>query len=393
LKTAVASVKRSKKYTPNVEFSAMDATRSDYDYLCRVFAEVIDAGAVTINVPDTVGYSVPDEFGALIKYLIENVPNIRDAIISVHCHNDLGLAVANSLAAVANGARQVECTLNGIGERAGNASLEEIVMILRTRKDLFAADTRIKTEKIYPSSRLITSITGVPVQPNKAIVGANAFAHESGIHQDGLLKEKITYEIMTPESVGMRSSSLVIGKHSGSHAFKKRVEELGFLLTGDELQKAFQSFKNLADKKKDVFDEDIEALIAEEVLRAPDIYRIINMNVASGTVAVPAATVEMEINGKVVKDAAFGDGPVDAAFKAIAKITKTKSRLLKYIVNSITGGTDAQGEVTVRLEEGDTVVVGQGAHMDIIMASAFAYVNALNRLDHAKRKSIKGAYQ
>jgi len=392
LKIAVASVKRAKKYTPNVEFSAMDATRSDREYMCKVFAEVIDAGAVTINVPDTVGYSVPDEFGALIRYVVEHVPNISEARISVHCHNDLGLAVANSLAAVENGARQVECTINGIGERAGNASLEEIVMILRTRRDLYTPDTRIASNKIYPSSRLITSITGVAVQPNKAIVGANAFAHESGIHQDGLLKEKITYEIMTPESIGMTKSSLVIGKHSGSHAFRKRVEELGYSFSDQELKKAFQRFKELADKKKEVFDEDIEALLAEEVFRAPDVYKLLNLNVMSGTVAIPTATIEMEVKGKILKDVGFGDGPVDAAFKTIAKITQTKSTLLKYVVNSITGGTDAQGEVTVRLEEKQTVVVGQGAHMDIIMASALAYVNALNRLEHAKKKSLTGMY-
>ena len=392
LKIAVAAVKRAKRYTPNVEFSAMDATRSDRDYLCRMFAEVIDAGAVTIKVPDTVGYTVPQDFGELISYIIAHVPNIDAAIISVHCHNDLGLAAANSLAAVAAGARQVECTLNGIGERAGNASLEEIVMTLRTRRDLFAADTRINTEKIYPSSRLITSITGVAVQPNKAIVGANAFAHESGIHQDGLLKNKMTYEIMTPESVGMLKSSLVMGKHSGRHAFKARVEELGFTLTDDELQNAFARFKELADKKKEVFDEDIEALIAEEVLRAPEAYKFLNMTVCSGSVAVPVATVELEVAGTVKRDSAFGDGPVDAVFKTIAKITGTASRLLRYSVSSITGGTDAQGEVTVRLEEEGTVVVGQGAHMDIIMASGLAYVNALNRLEHAKKKSRSGWY-
>ncbi len=390
LKIAVHAVKRAKKYTPNVEFSAMDATRSDREYLCRVFTEVIAAGAVTINVPDTVGYAIPYEFGELIHYIMTHVSNIAQAKISVHCHNDLGLAVSNSIAAVANGARQVECTINGIGERAGNASLEEIVMILRTRKDLFLADTRINTEKIYPSSRLITTITGVSVQPNKAIVGANAFAHESGIHQDGLLKNKMTYEIMTPESIGLKKSSFIIGKHSGSHAFKKRVEELGFNLTEDELKKTFQRFKDLADKKKDVFDEDIEALIAEEVLRAPDVYRLLNVNVVSGTISIPTATVEMEVGGRTVKEAGFGDGPVDAVFKTIAKITDTKSSLLKYIVNSITGGSDAQGEVTVRIEEDGVMVVGQGSHMDIILASAFAYVNALNRLEHAKKKSLKG---
>ncbi len=387
VKAAVAAVKRAKKHTEVVEFSAMDATRSDRDYLCRVFSEVIDAGATTINVPDTVGYSVPDEFGDLIRYLVEKVPNIKDAVISVHCHNDLGLAVSNSLAALVNGARQVECTINGIGERAGNASLEEIVMILRTRRDLFAFDTKIKTDRIYPSSRLITTITGVSVQPNKAIVGANAFAHESGIHQDGLLKEKITYEIMTPESVGMTKSLIVLGKHSGSHAFRSRVKELGFNLSDEEIVKTFERFKELADKKKEVFDEDIEALIAEEVLRAPDEYKILNMNVVSGTVAIPTATVEMEVKGEIIRDAGFGDGPVDAAFRTIAKITKTKSKLVKYMVNSITGGTDAQGEVSVRLQEDGVAIVGQGAHMDIIMASAFAYVNALNKIEHSKKKN------
>ena len=386
LKIAIAAVKRCKGYTPVVEFSAMDATRSDRDYLCQMFAEVIAAGATTINVPDTVGYSVPSEFGDLIRYIVEHVPNINEATISVHCHNDLGLAVANSLAAVENGARQVECTLNGIGERAGNASLEEIVMILRTRRDLFKADTRIVTEKIYPSSRLITSITGVAVQPNKAIVGANAFAHESGIHQDGLLKDKTTYEIMTPESVGMLQSLLVIGKHSGRHAFRSRVEELGFALNDEELNKAFVRFKELADKKKEVFDEDIEALIAEEVLRTPEEFKFLNLTVASGTVAIPSATVEMSVRGEIIKKAAFGDGPVDAAFQAIREITGTKSNLLKYMVNSITGGTDAQGEVTVRLSEGEMIVVGQGAHMDIIIASALAYVNALNRIEHVRKK-------
>jgi len=392
LKVAIKSVERAKGYTDNVEFSAMDATRSDWDYLCKVFSAVIEAGATTLNVPDTVGYTIPAEFGSLIRYVTENVKNISQAVISVHCHNDLGLAVANSLAAIENGARQVECTLNGIGERAGNASLEEIVMILRTRKDNLNLDTRIETEKIFPSSRLITSITGVQVQPNKAIVGANAFAHESGIHQDGLLKNKITYEIMTPQSVGMDKSNLVIGKHSGSHAFKDRVQTLGYNLSDEELKSVFASFKDLADNKKDIFDEDIEALIVEKVLRAPDLYRIIDLEVKSGTNTTPAASVEMEIDGKKVTGEETGDGPVDAAFKAIKNLTGTKSKLLKYIVSSITGGTDAQGEVTVRIQEGDTVVVGQGSHMDIIMASVFAYVNALNRLEYAKKTSVQSLF-
>jgi 2-isopropylmalate synthase len=357
-----------------------------------VLEAAIAAGAITVNIPDTVGYAVPEEFGALIRYVREHVPNISKATISVHCHNDLGLAVANSLAAVVNGARQVECTINGIGERAGNASMEEMVMILRTRRDRMGVDTKIVTEKIYATSRLITSITGVPVQPNKAIVGANAFAHESGIHQDGLLKEKRTYEIMTPESIGLSKSSLVIGKHSGSHAFLARATELGYKLTKDELKEAFERFKELADKKKEIYDEDIEAIITEVSFRVPDKYKLLNMNMMSGTVAIPSATVEMEVEGSIIKDVGFGDGPVDAAFKVIAKVTKTKSKLLKYAVNSITGGTDAQGEVTVRLEEDGCVVVGQGSHTDIIMASVLAYVNALNRLEHFKKRPVKKIY-
>jgi 2-isopropylmalate synthase len=341
---------------------------------------VIEAGAVTVNIPDTVGYGIPQEFGALIKHLSTQVPNIDKAVISVHCHNDLGLAVANSLSAVLNGARQVECAINGIGERAGNASLEEIVMAIRTRKDFFALTTQIVTEQISAASRLISRITGINVQPNKAIVGANAFAHESGIHQDGVLKEKITYEIMTPESIGKEQSELVLGKHSGRHAVRERLKKLGCEINDEEMNAVFKRFKDLADKKKEVFDEDLLAIIAEETLRVTEKYKLLNMNVASGTVAIPTATVEMEVDGVAIKEAGFGDGPVDAAFKTIAKITGARSQLLKYAVNAITGGTDALGQVTVRLEEGDVVVTGQGAHTDIIIASAKAYIDALNRL-------------
>jgi len=319
----------------------------------------------------------------LIKHVRNNVSNIDKAILSVHCHNDLGLAVANSLAAVLSGVRQVECTINGIGERAGNASMEEIVMSIRTRKDFFKhLYTQIVTEQIYSTSRLLTQITGINVQPNKAIVGTNAFAHESGIHQDGLLKEKITYEIMTPESIGISQSTLVLGKHSGRHAFKDRLKKLGYELSDEEVNILFKQFKDLADKKKEVFDEDLEALIAEEFLRIPEKYKLLNLNATSGTVAIPTATVEMEVDGRVVKEAGFGDGPVDAAFKTIAKITGTKSKLRKFLVSAITGGTDAQGEVTVRLEENGLIATGQGAHTDIILASAKAYINALNRLAH-----------
>ncbi|HBR17640.1 MAG: 2-isopropylmalate synthase [Deltaproteobacteria bacterium RIFCSPLOWO2_12_FULL_43_16] len=387
-KRAVEMVKRARGYVDDVEFSPMDASRSDAQYLYEVLEAVIAAGASTVNIPDTVGYAIPSEFGELIKGIKDNVPNINKAVISVHCHNDLGLAVANSLAAVMNGARQVECTINGIGERAGNASLEEIVMILRTRRDILNIDTKITTEHIHPTSRLISSITGIMVQPNKAIVGDNAFAHESGIHQDGLLKEKTTYEIMRPESIGLSQSTLVMGKHSGRHAFKTRLKELGYELSEENLNKAFERFKVLADQKKEIFDEDIEAIVAEEILRIelPERFRLEKLHVASGTETVPTAMVEMFIDGRHEKETGTGDGPVDAVYKTIAKMTKTKSRLLKFSVNAITGGTDAQGEVTVRLQEDDHIVLGQGAHTDIIVASAKAYINALNKLEYKKRE-------
>jgi len=389
LDAAVRAVKHAKGYTTNVEFSAEDATRSDVDYLCRIFEAVIDAGATTINIPDTVGYAIPEEFGSLIKHIRERVPNIDKAcIISIHCHNDLGLAVANTLAGIKNGARKVECAINGIGERAGNASLEEIVMALRTRKDFHKCDTNIRTEHIYNTSRLLAHITGVPVQPNKAIVGSNAFAHEAGIHQDGVLKEKTTYEIMTPESIGVSQSTLVLGKHSGRHAFRERLRQIGYELSEENLNLAFKRFKKLADKKKTVFDADIEAIIIDEILRIPYTYKLIYLNVISGSVTVPVATVQIEVGGEIVQEAGFGGGPVDATFKAISKITGTESKLVRYSVNSITGGTDALGEVTVRLEENGVQVTGQGADTDIIMASAKAFVNALNRLEYRKKNPI-----
>jgi len=388
MEEAGRAVAYAKRFTEQVEFSAEDATRSDPDYLARVVEAAIDAGATIVNIPDTVGYTTPTEYGKLIAGLRQKVKNIHKAILSIHCHNDLGMAVANSLAAVENGARQVECTVNGIGERAGNASMEEIVMALKTRRDFFSYDVGVVTEQIYPTSRLLSSITGIPVPPNKAIVGANAFAHEAGIHQDGVLKEKLTYEIMRPESVGISQSTLILGKHSGRHAFRERIKALGYELSEAHLNQAFQRFKEVADKKKQVFDEDLEAIIADEILRIPDFYRLINLNVVSGTAVVPAATVQIEIAGKLYQEAGFGDGPVDAAYKTIVKITKTKSRLLKFSVNAITGGTDAQGEVMVILEEGPIRVTGQGAHTDIIMAAAKAYINGLNKLEYQKR--IKG---
>jgi len=385
---AVEMVALARGYVEDVEFSPMDASRSEIEYLYEVIEAVIAAGATTVNIPDTVGYALPHAFGALIKGIKDNVPNIGKAVISVHCHNDLGLAVANSLSAVIAGARQVECTINGIGERAGNTSLEEIVMILRTRKDALGFDTHIVTEQIYPASRLVSSITGIMVQPNKAIVGDNAFAHESGIHQDGLLKDKTTYEIMRPESVGISRSTLVLGKHSGRHAFRERLKELGYGLEGEGLDKAFERFKKLADKKKEVFDEDIEAIVQDEVLRVeiPDRFRLVRLNVTGGTDTTPTAELVMDVDGATVKETGTGDGPVDAAYKTIAKITGTKSKLLKYSVNAITGGTDAQGEVTVRLQEDEHIVLGQGAHTDIIVASAKAYINALNRLEYKRKE-------
>ena len=389
---AISAVKRAKSYTEDIEFSAMDATRSDRDYLCQIVEAAIDAGATTVNIPDTVGYTIPSEYGDLISYIRQKVSNIDKAVISVHCHNDLGLSTANSLAAVLNGARQVECTINGIGERAGNTALEEVVMILYTRKDYAHLETNIKTEEIFKTSKLLTRITGVGVQPNKAIVGSNAFAHESGIHTDGLLKDKITYEIMTPESVGVKKSSIVLGKHSGRHALKDELKNRGYELSDEDLNKIFDRFKELADKKKNLYEEDLETIVAEIILRAPDKYKLVNMSVISGSFAIPTATIQMEIDNKQIKDVGMGDGPVDAAFKTIAKITGTKSRLLKYSVDSITGGTDAQGEVTVRLEEEDKEIVGRGAHNDIIMASVLAYINALNRLEYLKQNPVKITY-
>ena len=384
LKEAVAAVKLARSYTPNVEFSPMDATRSDKDYLVEMVSAVIDAGACTVNIPDTVGYAIPEEYGKLIAYLFANIKNMGNTIISVHCHNDLGLAVANSLAAIANGARQVECTINGIGERAGNTAMEEVVMALATRKDLYGLYTKIKTEQIYKTSRLLTQITGIPVQPNKAIVGANAFAHESGIHQDGLIKEKITYEIMTPKSVGISDTHIVLGKHSGRAAIAHHLKKMGHILNDEQLTRMAARVKSLADIKKDIYDEDLEAILYEEIYRGKDKYSLIYLNVVSGNVAIPTATMEMQVGDEVVRDAGFGNGPVDATFAAIRNITKTNYPLMKYVVNAITGGSDAQGETMVQLKFNGHSVVGRGAHPDVIVASAKAYINALNRLEFLK---------
>jgi len=384
LKEAVEAVKLARSYTENVEFSPMDATRSDKDYLVEMVSAVIDAGACTVNIPDTVGYTIPEEFGEMIAYLFANVKNMGNTVIAVHCHNDLGLAVANSLAAIRNGARQVECTINGIGERAGNTAMEEIVMALATRKDMYGLYTNIKTDQIYKTSRLLTQITGIPVQPNKAIVGANAFAHESGIHQDGLIKEKSTYEIMTPQSVGISDTHIVLGKHSGRAAISQHLKKMGYNLNDEQITKIAARVKDLADVKKDIFDEDLEAIVSEEIYRGEDKYNLVYLNVVSGNVAVPTATMEMKIGDTVVREAGFGNGPVDATFAAIRRITKTNYQLLRYAVNAITGGSDAQGEVTVQLKYNGHSVVGRGADPDVIVASAKAYINALNRLEFFK---------
>jgi len=386
LKRSVEMVRFARSFVDDVEFSPMDATRTDIEYLCEVVEAVIEAGASTVNIPDTVGYSIPSEFGAMIRTIHEKVENIKKAVIAVHCHNDLGLSTANSLSAVLNGAGQIECTVNGIGERAGNCSMEEVVMALRTRRDIFNADTKINTEEIMRSSRLVTKITGISVQPNKAIVGANAFAHESGIHQDGLLKEKSTYEIIRPESIGLYSAKLVLGKHSGRHAFKTRLKELGYSLEGDHLNEVFERFKKLADQKKEIFDEDIEALISEGVAKAPEIYSLIDLHIVSGINQKPTAAIKLRIGDAVLDKLEQGDGPVDATYKAISSATNTKSKLLKFEVKGITGGTDALGEVIVSLEEEGMSARGHGADTDIIVAAAKAYINALNKLEARKKQ-------
>jgi 2-isopropylmalate synthase len=383
---AAQSVRLARSLSDWVEFSCMDATRSEPEFLCQVIEAAIAEGAGTINIPDTVGYSYPEEMASLIKTVKEKTRGVENVILSVHCHNDLGLAVANSLAAVRAGARQVECTINGIGERAGNASLEEIVMILKARKEAFNLHTDIVTEQIFHTSRLVTSITGIPVQPNKAIVGANAFAHESGIHQDGIIKERTTYEIMDPESVGIAKTSLVLGKHSGRHAFRERVKALGYDLTDDETNRAFTRFKAVADHKKTVFDEDIEAIIAEEVLRIAETYRLLSVTIMSGSEVVPTATVRMLVEGNEYHGAELGNGPVDATYNTILKLTGRRPTLLRFSISAITGGTDALGEATIRLEEDGNVATGKGAHEDILVASAKAMVNALNRLDYLSKR-------
>ena len=392
LERAVSSVTLARSLVPEVEFSAEDAGRTDMDFLCRIVESVIKAGARIINIPDTVGYMTPDEFGYRIRTLIEQVPNSDQAIFSVHCHNDLGLAVANSLAAIENGARQVECTMNGLGERAGNASLEEIVMIMKTRSDRYDIETGIDTTKLVPTSKLVSSITGMPIQANKAIVGANAFAHESGIHQDGMLKHKKTYEIMTPESVGWNTNRMVLGKHSGRAALKARYVELDVELDDERLLAVFDRFKVLADKKKEMFDEDLMSLLSDDAEINAEHVTLISLHAASGTSNSPVAVVELDIDGQIHKATAEGDGPVDAAFKAIKSLVEPNGKLLLYAVNAITAGTDAQGEVTVRLQDADRIVNGQGSDTDIVVASAKALIAALNKLPNMHAKEVYAQY-
>jgi len=386
LHTAGEMVTRAKKYTDDIEFSPMDASRSEPKYIYQILEAVIDAGATTVNIPDTVGYAIPDEFGNLIEGILKQVPNIKKAIVSVHCHDDLGLAVANSLEAVRRGARQVECTINGIGERAGNASLEEIVMAINTRKDFFNLTTTVNTNQIYKASRLVSELTGFVVQPNKAIVGANAFRHESGIHQDGVIKVPITYEIMSPKTVGIPASSLVLGKLSGRHAFKERLAELGYSLSEADLDRAFSAFKELADKKKGVTDRDIESLIAEEQRTVSEVYHLDRVQISCGDRGIPTAAVRLTgPEGEVLADAALGTGPVDAVYKAINRIVNVSNELTEFTVKSVTEGIDAIGEVLIRIESEGITYTGRGADTDIIVASAKAYMNALNRLLAARK--------
>jgi 2-isopropylmalate synthase len=387
----IDSVSHARNHTDDVEWSPEDGSRTEHDFLCRCVESAIKAGATTINIPDTVGYAVPAEFGALIGMLLERVPNADKAVFSTHCHDDLGLAVANSLAGVAAGARQVECTINGLGERAGNAALEEIVMSLRTRADAMPFSTGIRTEHITRASRLVSNITGFVVQPNKAIVGANAFAHEAGIHQDGMLKHAQTYEIMTPESVGLKKSTLVMGKHSGRHAFKVKLQELGYELGDNALHDAFRRFKDLADKKKDVFDEDIIALVDDEVVRTNDTVKFGSLMVVCGSKGPQTAELELDTEGNTRSTKATGDGPVDAVFNAIKELVPHTAKLQLYQVHAVTEGTDAQAVVTVRLEEDGSTFNGLGADTDTLVASARAYLNALNKLLNKREKSAPNA--
>jgi len=385
LAMAVRGIQRARGWCRDVEFSPMDASRTEPDYLREVVQAAIEAGAGTINIPDTVGYAMPQQFGELIAMLRAEVPGIERAIISVHCHNDLGLAVANSLAAVRSGARQIECAVNGIGERAGNCALEEVVMALRTRADYFGVEVRIETRQLLNTSRLVSAVTGLTVQRNKAIVGDNAFAHESGIHQDGLLKEKSTFEIIRPEDVGVEHAHLVLGKHSGRHALRRRLEDLGIHVDDERLGRVFEEFKKLADKKKEIFDEDVRALVEEEMEEVPDLFKLVSFHVSSGSSVIPTATVRMRVGEREETDAATGDGPIDALFRAVDRLTGISCKLSEYGLRAVTGGTDALGEVSLQVNADQFVERGRAASTDIVEASVRAYVAAVNRLGKRMR--------
>ncbi len=381
LKIAVEAVKYARKMFPDVEFSPEDASRTELNFLAQVVEAVIKAGAGTVNIPDTVGYSVPQEFGGIIRHLMENVPNINKAVVSVHCHNDLGLGVSNSLAAVLNGARQVECTVNGLGERAGNAALEEFVMGLNMRKDVFGSlSTNIRTKELFKTSRLVSKLTGIVIQPNKAVVGDNAFSHESGIHQDGVLKKRVTYEIMKPQDIGFKGSRIVLGKLSGRHAFLNRLKKLGYSLSGGELDQAFTRFKSLADKKAKIYDEDLATIVEEGLATVPEKYKLVDFRVTSGNRISPMAEVILRKGNEKLTASATGDGPVDACFKTIDKAIGRRGKLIDYKVSAVTGGKDALGEASIRVAFKNKVVIGRASSTDVIEASVLAYVNAINRL-------------
>lgn len=390
LKTAQEAVKYARKKFSDVEFSPEDASRTELDFLCQVVEAVISAGAGTVNIPDTVGYSVPQEFGQIIKHLKNTVPNINKAVISVHCHNDLGLAVSNSLAAILSGARQVECTINGLGERAGNASLEETVMAIKMRKDIFKGMfTDINTRELYKTSKLVSRLTGISVQPNKAIIGENAFSHESGIHQDGILKKRVTYEIIRPQDVGFKGSKLVLGKLSGRHAFSERLKTLGYSLSDQDLEQAFARFKKLADKKRQIFDEDLSIIVEDELSMVPEEYKLLNFQVTSGNKIKPVASVQLENRARIINAESQGDGPVDACFKTIDKATGLKARLVDYKVSAVTSGKDALGEASVKITVQGDAAIGRASSTDVIEASVRAYINALNRILMRKRVKVK----
>ncbi len=380
LRMAVAAVRQAKSLCKDVEFSPMDATRTDLRYLCEVIQATIEAGATVINIPDTVGYAMPEKFGQLIREIRDKVPDIQKVRLSVHCHDDLGMAVANSLAAVKNGVQQVECTINGVGERAGNTSLEEVVMALKTRRDYFDAETRVRTEELYSTSRLVSRLMGMPVPANKAVVGANAFAHSSGIHQDGVLKERATFEIMQPEDVGLRESKIVLTARSGRHALKHRLSELGYELSGGQLDKTYRRFLEVADKKKEVFDGDLVAIVEDETTTVPERCKLEYLHTSSGTGTIPTATVRIKIGDQLIQEATCGDGPVDATYKAIDKVIGLPIKLKEYSIQAVTSGAEAMGEVTVRIDDDGGIVIGRAASTYIIEASAKAYINGINKL-------------